>query len=166
MLFGPLGLQSQLIGDLKRLAERQYDLIGQILHRRREQGDEQAVIFWGGWGVVFWDLLRLRGQETVSEDKILVRVRRELPHHVDRAEHVAVVVAGLQVLGDVGKRAQVLRVLGCARNVADLVLRDDVLRGRGGSALGEIRMRHTCEEETLACFTGPVLIGSPYWRRR
>lgn len=160
MLFGPLGLQSQLIGDLKRLAERQYDLIGQILHRRREQeqGDEQAVIFLGG---VFWDLLRLRGQETVS-----VRARREHPHHVDRAEHVAVVVAGLQVLGDVGKRAQVLRVLGCARNVADLVLRDDVLRGRGGSALGEIRMRHTCKEETLACFTGPVLIGSPYWRRR
>ena len=40
---------------------------------------------------------------------------------------MAVVVAGLQVLGDVGERAQVLRVLGCTGNIPDLVLRDDVL---------------------------------------
>lgn len=38
MLFGPLGLQSQLIGYLKRLAERQYNLIGQILYRKGERG--------------------------------------------------------------------------------------------------------------------------------
>lgn len=40
---------------------------------------------------------------------------------------MAVVVAGLQVLGDVCKRAQVLRVLGCTRDITDLVLRYDVL---------------------------------------
>lgn len=51
------------------------------------------------------------------------------PYHVHCAEHVAVVVAGLQVLGDVGKRAQVLRVLGCTRDVTNLVLRNDVLHG-------------------------------------
>lgn len=49
------------------------------------------------------------------------------PYHVYGAEHMAVVVAGLQVLGDVGKCAQVLRVLGCTRNITDLVLCDDVL---------------------------------------
>ena len=37
-LFGPLGLQSQLIGHLERLAQRQDDLIGQILHREGERG--------------------------------------------------------------------------------------------------------------------------------
>lgn len=40
---------------------------------------------------------------------------------------MAVVVAGLQVLGDVGKCAQVLWVLGCARDITDLMLCDDVL---------------------------------------
>lgn len=49
------------------------------------------------------------------------------PYHVYRAEHMAVVVVGLQVLGDVGKCAQVLWVLGCTRNISDLVLCDDVL---------------------------------------
>lgn len=49
------------------------------------------------------------------------------PYHVDCAEHVAVVVAGLQVLGDIGKRAQVLWVLGCTRDIPNLVLCNDVL---------------------------------------
>lgn len=31
MLLGPLGLQGQLVGHLKRLAECQYNLIGQVL---------------------------------------------------------------------------------------------------------------------------------------
>lgn len=48
-------------------------------------------------------------------------------YHVHRAEHMAVVVARLQVLSDVGKRAQVLGVLGCTRDIPDLVLRDDIL---------------------------------------
>lgn len=49
-------------------------------------------------------------------------------YHIHRAEDVAVMVAGLQVLGDVGKGAQVLWVLSRAGNVPDLVLGDDVLR--------------------------------------
>lgn len=40
VLLGPLGLQSQLIGNLKRLAQRQYNLIGQVLDARREERDE------------------------------------------------------------------------------------------------------------------------------
>lgn len=48
-------------------------------------------------------------------------------YHVHCAEHMAVVVARLQVLSDVGKGAQVLGVLGCTRDVPDLVLCDDVL---------------------------------------
>lgn len=40
MLLGPLGLQSQLIGNLERLAQRQYNLIGQVLDARREERDE------------------------------------------------------------------------------------------------------------------------------
>lgn len=51
-------------------------------------------------------------------------------YHVHCAEHVAVVVARLQVLGDVGKRAQVLGVLSGARDVSDLVLCNDVLHQR------------------------------------
>lgn len=51
-------------------------------------------------------------------------------YHVHCAEHMAVVVARLQVLGNVGKRAQVLGVLGCTRDVPDLVLCNDVLHQR------------------------------------
>lgn len=40
MLLGPLGLQCQLIGNLKRLAQRQYNLIGQVLDAGREERDE------------------------------------------------------------------------------------------------------------------------------
>lgn len=38
MLLGPLGLQSQLIGYLERLAKRQYNLIGQVLYGKGERG--------------------------------------------------------------------------------------------------------------------------------
>lgn len=48
-------------------------------------------------------------------------------HHIHCAEDVAVVVAGLQVLGDVRKRAQVLWVLCRTRDVTDFVFCDDVL---------------------------------------
>lgn len=48
-------------------------------------------------------------------------------YHVHCAEHMAVVVARLQVLGDVGECAQVLGVLGCTRDVPDLMFRNDVL---------------------------------------
>lgn len=40
---------------------------------------------------------------------------------------MAVVVAGLQVLGDVGERAEIIGVLSSAGNVPDLVLSNDVL---------------------------------------
>lgn len=53
---------------------------------------------------------------------------RGFSHHIDCAENVAVVVTGLQVLGDVRKRAQVLWVLGRARDVTDFVFCDDVLQ--------------------------------------
>lgn len=43
---------------------------------------------------------------------------------------MAVVVAGLQVLGDVGKGTEVLRVLRGAGNVPDLMLGDDILPGK------------------------------------
>lgn len=49
------------------------------------------------------------------------------PYHIHCAEDVAVMVAGLKVFSDVGKRTQVLWVLGCTGYVADLVLCDDVL---------------------------------------
>lgn len=48
-------------------------------------------------------------------------------YHVYCAEHMAVVVAGLQVLGDVGKCTQILWVLCCTRNISDLMLRNNVL---------------------------------------
>lgn len=38
VLLGPLGLQSQLIGYLERLAERQDNLIGQVLYGKGERG--------------------------------------------------------------------------------------------------------------------------------
>lgn len=51
-------------------------------------------------------------------------------HHIHRAENMAVVVAGLQVLGDVGKGTQVLWVLSSAGDVPDLVLSNDILPGK------------------------------------
>lgn len=48
---------------------------------------------------------------------------------------MAIVVAGLQVLGDVGKGTEVPWVLGCTGNVPDLMLRDDILSGKAGSGI-------------------------------
>lgn len=42
---------------------------------------------------------------------------------------MAVVMAGLQVLGDVGKGAEILRVLSSTGDVPDLVLSNDILPG-------------------------------------
>lgn len=53
--------------------------------------------------------------------------------HIHGAENVAVMVAGLQVLGDVGKGTEVLRVLRGAGNVPDLMLGDDILPGKACS---------------------------------
>ena len=50
--------------------------------------------------------------------------------HVEGGEDVAVVVAGLEVFGDVGEGGEVVRVLRCTGDVPDLVLSDDVLRER------------------------------------
>ena len=49
-------------------------------------------------------------------------------HHVEGGEDVAVMVAGLEVFGDVGECGQVFRVLSRTRDVADLMLCNDVLR--------------------------------------
>lgn len=56
-------------------------------------------------------------------------VTRQCTHHIHSAEDMAVVMAGLQVLGDVGKRAEILRVLGSTGDVPDLVLSNDILPG-------------------------------------
>ena len=60
-------------------------------------------------------------------------------------------MAGLQVLGDVGERAQVLGVLGRARDVPDLVFGDDVLRrGRrrnGGKNTTEHLRAKRCDDK-------------------
>ena len=51
-------------------------------------------------------------------------------HHFHGGEDVTEVVATLQILGDVSKSAEVVRVLGGAGDVPDLVLRDDGLMER------------------------------------
>lgn len=51
--------------------------------------------------------------------------------HVKSSEDVAVVVTGLEVFGDVGKRRQILWILSCARDVPDLMLCNDVLLNHG-----------------------------------
>lgn len=56
-----------------------------------------------------------------------INVGSAFSYHIYCAEDVAVVVAGLQVLGDVRKRAQVLWVLGRTRDVTDFMFCDDVL---------------------------------------
>lgn len=105
-----------------------------------------------------------------TEATLLRRPAQGPTHHIHRAEHMAVVVAGLQVLGDVGKGTEVLRVLGRTGNVPDLVLRNDVLPGKAGSGilgpkatsarLPHPRHRHLCpspgREPTAA--TSPVCL--------
>lgn len=44
MLLGPLGLQSQLIGHLEGLAQRQYDLIGQVLGGTRTRRQMRLIM--------------------------------------------------------------------------------------------------------------------------
>lgn len=58
-------------------------------------------------------------------------------HHVESGENVAVVVTGLEIFGDVGKRRQVLGILSRTRDVSDLVFRDDVLQGRREETIRE-----------------------------
>lgn len=60
VLLGPLGLQSQLIGNLKRLAQRQYNLIGQVLDAKREERDEtnDLTALTLQWGMKFYNLKR------------------------------------------------------------------------------------------------------------
>lgn len=69
--------------------------------------------------------------EIVKRDLSLQLQRPQLQphhtHHIHGAEDVAVVVAGLQVLGDVGERAEILRVLGSTGDVTDLMLSNDIL---------------------------------------
>lgn len=50
---------------------------------------------------------------------------------------MAVVVTGLEIFGDVGKRRQVLGILSRTRDVPDLVFRDDVLQGRREETIRE-----------------------------
>lgn len=48
-------------------------------------------------------------------------------NHIESCKHVAVMMAGFQVLGDVRERGQIFRVLRGTRDVPDLVLSYDVL---------------------------------------
>lgn len=61
-------------------------------------------------------------------------------------------VAGLQVLSDVGKCAQVLWVLGCTRNVTDLVLCNDVLDREGQHEWGLVTRVHSAFFHFLKIF--------------
>jgi len=51
-------------------------------------------------------------------------------NHIESCKHVAVMMAGFQVLGDVRKRGQIFRVLRGTRDIPDLVLSYDVLNIR------------------------------------
>ena len=52
-------------------------------------------------------------------------------HHFHCAEDVTEVVSTLQILGNVSKSAEVIRILGGARNVPDLMLRHYSLMEKG-----------------------------------
>lgn len=58
-------------------------------------------------------------------------------HHFHSAEHVTKVVAALQILGDVRKSAEVVGVLGRARDVPDLMLRNYGLKEGEGVTDGK-----------------------------
>lgn len=82
---------------------------------------------------------------------------RQPTHHIHSAEDVAVVVAGLQVLGDVGERAEILGVLSSAGDVPDLVLSNDILPGSTTS---------TCHPSGDGKYTGQtVVVASMYWEQ-
>lgn len=49
-------------------------------------------------------------------------------YHIKSSEDVAVVVAGLEIFGDVGKCREILWILSCTRDVTDLMFRDDILQ--------------------------------------
>lgn len=48
-------------------------------------------------------------------------------NHIESCKHVAVMMAGFQVLGDVRKCGQIFRVLRGTRDIPDLMLSYDVL---------------------------------------
>lgn len=103
------GLQGQLVGHLEGLAECQDDLVRQVLIR---------------------DLKRqtsVRIQRDII-DAIRTHRYRVGTDHIKSSEDVAVVVTGLEVFGDVGKRRQILWILSRARDVTDLMFCYDVLQ--------------------------------------
>lgn len=104
------GLEGQLVGHLEGLAKRQDDFIRQVLVGgvQRDAKTRLQTVFGG-----FFSDPRGCGFGT---------------DHVKSSEDVAVVVTGLEIFGDVGKRRQILRILSRARDVTDLVFRYDVLR--------------------------------------
>lgn len=50
-----------------------------------------------------------------------------ITYNINSTEHMAVVVAGLQVLGDIGKCTEIFWVLGSAGNVPDFMLSNNIL---------------------------------------
>lgn len=68
---------------------------------------------------------------------------------------MAVVVAGLQVLGDVGERAEILGVLSSTGDVPDLVLSNDILPGSTTST------RHPSGDGKYT--QQMVVVASMYW---
>lgn len=60
---------------------------------------------------------------------------------------MAVVVTGLEVFGDVGKCGQILWILSCTRDVANLMLRYDVLQRERAKDAEEETKRENTEAE-------------------
>lgn len=103
------GLQGQLVGHLEGLAECQDDLVRQVLIR---------------------DLKRQTSVRIQRDIIDAIRTHRYSvgTDHIKSSEDVAVVVTGLEVFGDVGKRRQILWILSRARDVTDLMFCYDVLQ--------------------------------------
>lgn len=79
----------------------------------------------------FWAKKISTRKTSVGSNRV-IRVRWLVgTDHVKSSEDVAVVVTGLEVFGDVGKRRQILWILSCARDVPDLMLCNDVLLNHG-----------------------------------
>lgn len=83
MLLGPLGLQSQLVGHLKGLAEGQDDLVGQVLWWR---GSKDG---WGGVrsGSAFW---ASPGPENNTDVHHHVKENSRVLMEPDKRDHLSV----------------------------------------------------------------------------
>lgn len=74
---------------------------------------------------------------------------------------MAVVVTGLEIFGDVGKRRQILRILSRTGDVSNLVFRYDVLqRQEGRSREEEKREERDGDSKIKRCRWGLLIISS------